>query len=196
MTDAPDDTNAPDDPDDPGATGATGENARAGWPAWAERYVEAVRDVLTVGEAARLAGVHRSTVKRLRDRDEAFVLAEHDAREAGLDRLERVFYHRATLGEPRVKTVTTEKLDAQGKVVERVTTTTEETYVSDTVGMFLLKRYRPEFRESFQLQHTGSGGGPVAVRVERKRSPQRVEALLEVASQMGWAPPAGNGSGA
>lgn len=28
-------------------------------------------------------------------------------------------------------------------------------------AMFILKRYRPEFRESFRVENTGPGGGPM-----------------------------------
>ena len=33
--------------------------------------------------------------------------------------------------------------------------------------MFLLKRYRPEFRESFRVESSGPGGGPIQHEVTR-----------------------------
>lgn len=38
---------------------------------------------------------------------------------------------------------------------------TEELHTSDTLAMFYLKRFRPEFRESFVVEQTGPGGGPL-----------------------------------
>jgi hypothetical protein len=58
------------------------------------------------------------------------------------------------------------KYDKHGNV--REVTKTEEAHVSDTLGMFLLKRYRPEFRESFAVENRGSDADPTAVEVARR----------------------------
>jgi hypothetical protein len=72
------------------------------------------------------------------------------------DGLEEVLFIRATEGQARTKTVT--KTFADGTVE---TTVTEEQHISDVVAMFLLKRWRPEYRESYRVEGSAPGGGPL-----------------------------------
>ena len=83
-------------------------------------------------------------------RNEAFAVAVYEAREEALDTLEHVVYLRATTGTPMRKTVTETTSDGKTK-----TTVTEEQHVSDTLAMLYLKRWRPEYRESYGIELTG-----------------------------------------
>lgn len=120
------------------------------WPPWARPYLAALRRVPSISRAADEAGIDRRTVYRLAQRSESFAVAQHDAREAALDTLEGLIFARATTGTPERKVVT--KTLADGSV-ER--TETEERHVSDTLAMFYLKRWRPEYRENYTVTHAG-----------------------------------------
>lgn len=168
-----------------------------GWKPWVARYLEGIDNFINVMDACRSAGVNKSTVARLRNRDEAFKRAEDDARDSGLDRIVRSLYGLSTVGDEVVKTTVVEKLDADGKVKERITTTVNEKHKDTQAAFFLLKRWRPEYREAYQVRHTGGDGGAVQVQVERQRSEKRVEELLTIGAQLhGWSPPEdSNGNG-
>jgi hypothetical protein len=127
------------------------------WPIWAGPYLEALSKVPSLTRAADAAGVDRSTAWRLTQRDEAFAVAVHAAREQALDRLEEVIYAQATTGMAHRKTVT--KTDKEGNVLE--VTETEEIVRNPTLAMFYLKRWRPEYREAYRIEQTGAGGGPI-----------------------------------
>lgn len=127
---------------------------------WYEKFLERLRAVPNVRAACEAAGVGRSTAYDARQRDETFALEWADAVEQGLDALEQIAHARGTTGQKIRKTVT--KTFADGKVE---VTETEEMHISDTLLMFFLKRYRPEFRESFRIEHGGAGGGPIQHRV-------------------------------
>jgi hypothetical protein len=121
------------------------------WPPWATAVLQRVAQSPNLSRAAEAGGVDRSTVYRLRDRDEAFAVALHDAREKALDLLEESIYAQAMVGLPHRKTVT--RTDKDGTIVE--ITETEELVRSPTLAMFFLKRWRPEYRESFRFEQTG-----------------------------------------
>jgi hypothetical protein len=123
-----------------------------GWPVWAEAVLRRLAQSPNLSRAAEAGCVDRSTVYRLRDRDEAFALALHDAREQGLDLLEESIFAQATAGLPHRKTV--RKLDKDGNVLE--VTETEELVRSPTLAMFFLKRWRPEYRESFRVEQANT----------------------------------------
>lgn len=131
-------------------TWTTGKGARE----WKAKFVEALSQIPNVRYAADAAGVSRQRAYRERHRDEAFALAWADAHEQGLDLIERIAHTRATAGQTITKTMTRRMADGSTEV-----TTTEERHLSDSLLMFLLKRYRPEFRETFKV--TGADGGPV-----------------------------------
>lgn len=119
---------------------------------WHQTFVEALRTVPIVKYACREAGIGRTTAYEARRRDENFAVAWADAIEEGLDSMERIAHARATAGQVMTKTVT--KTSPDGTVE---TTITEERHVSDSLLMFMLKRHRPEFRESFR----GEVGWPI-----------------------------------
>ena len=144
----------------PDSTAATRQDATVEkeWPTWARPVLEVVRRNVSVAAAAETVGVHRATVYRLRGRDAAFSEALDDAREAALDRLEERLYLAATEGIPNRTTTTKRYPDG---TVE--TTVKESVSFYPTAAMFLLKRWRPEYRESYRVEATGSDGGPIEV---------------------------------
>lgn len=136
-------------------TDATPENPN--WPQWAPHYLRVYAKTCSATRAAEGAGISRVTAWRLIQRDETFALAVHDAREQALDLLEEVAYAAGTHGLPKV----TEKHFPDG-TVER----TETVELNHILLMFVLKRYRPEFRESYRIEQTGPGGGPIKVEID------------------------------
>jgi hypothetical protein len=128
---------------------------------WYETFLEALRVVPVVKYACQEAGIPRSTAYEARQRDEDFALAWTDAIEDGIDGLEEVAHQRARAGQPMKKTVT--KTYPDGSVE---TTVTDELHINDSLLMFVLKRHRPEYRESFRVERTGPERG--SIRDERK----------------------------
>ena len=59
-------------------------------------------------------------------------------------------------------------------------------YISTAAAIAFLKANHPAYREQWRIEHTGPDGGPVTIAVERDRTPERLEALLEIAAEMGW----------
>lgn len=130
------------------------------WPhPWMGPCLAAMQNIPSISRAALTVQVDRSTVHRAMQRYEEFAVAMSMARDVALDNLEATLYLRATAGQAIVKTV--RKLNGQGEVVEE--TTTEERHLSDTLGMFYLKRWRPEYRESFRVEQSGPNGGPIQI---------------------------------
>jgi len=119
------------------ATNATpqraGARARKGRRDWAKDFLQGFAETGTVTGACDQAGIERSTAYRARQRDESFAVAWSDAEDELTDRLASKAVEMALGG---------------------------DSYVL----MFLLKSRRPEvYSERHRLEHTGSGGGPVAV---------------------------------
>ncbi len=112
----------------------------------------------SIRRAAEAVGISRVTVHRLQKKDEQFALALHDAREDALDTLEEVMLMRARTGQPITKTVTRTFPDGS-----KEETVTKDSHLSDTLGMFYLKRWRPEYRDSYRTEVTGPGGGPLQI---------------------------------
>jgi hypothetical protein len=108
----------------------------------------------TVTEAARAAGVCRTTWYNWREADPDFDEAAIAAEAAVADYLERIALHRATRAEN----------------------------ASDTLLIFLLKGMRPaKFRDRHQIEHTGANGGPIQhedVTAARDRVRHRLAHLL------------------
>ena len=150
------------------------------WPPWARTYLDSIAAIPNESRAAEQAGVRRNTVWRLKQRDEAFALAAAEARDSALDLLEQQIYARATAGTPERKTVTKTLPDGSVEV-----TVTETLHVSDTLAMFYLKRWRPEYREATKVELGGSTGAPIKIKVDRERSPERLEELLTSAADAG-----------
>lgn len=126
------------------------------WPPWAAAFLDRLAQFPNMTRAAEAVGVNRSTVYRLRDRDEVFASALDDAREKALDLLEESIFVQATSGLPNRKIV--RKMDASGNLLE--ITETEEILRNPTLAMFFLKRWRPEYRESYRIDRTLPNGLP------------------------------------
>lgn len=152
-------------PDPPPAKRSTRSTRKKREP-WKPKFIAALRTVPNVRAACEAADIDRSLAYQQRQRDEAFALAWHDALEEGLDAMERIAHVRATAGQRMTKTKTVTRKLASGDV-EETTTTEHENHISDILLMFLLKRYRPEFRESFRVENTGPDGGPMQHEVTR-----------------------------
>lgn len=136
------------------------------WPVWAPAVIESLRVTPTIRTAAQRAGIDRRTIQRFMQRNEAFALAVHDAREDALDSIEDAIVLRARSGQPVEQTVTVHDqagrpvLDAAGNPVVKRTTSS---HISDNLAMFFLKRWRPEYRDSYRVETTGAGGGPIQI---------------------------------
>jgi hypothetical protein len=141
-----------------GTTEKDGEtDPRDSWPDWAQPFLDSFsRGAPNVSRAAKAVGIHRRTVYKLRDRDETFALAFHDAREEALDLLEETIYALGTTGLKTTRTTT--RTDAEGNVE---TTIVEEVIRNPTLAMFFLKRWRPEYRETTRIEQSGPGGQPI-----------------------------------
>lgn len=134
------------------------------WPVWAAAVLEALTRSPNASYAARAAGIDRSTLTRLIQRDERFAVAVHEAREQALDSLEDSILVRARSGQPTKRTVT--KKNAKGEVEE--VTEYDDVHLSDTLAMFFLKRWRPEYREAYRIEQSGPNGGPIQMDVEAR----------------------------
>lgn len=152
---------------------------KADWPVWAEAVLTRMRQSPNLSRAAEAAQVDRRTVQRLAGRDADFDRALHEAREVALDLLEEAIFAQATSGLPATKTTTTTKRDAEGKLVEETVSEVEELHRNPTLAMFFLKRWRPEYRESFRIEQTGVGGGPIEVNVTAETAKANFYAALD-----------------
>lgn len=168
-------TPLPAPPERRGETAEKGED----WPVWANALLDRVRRSFSVSRAAEDVGVGRATVYRLRQRDEAFALALSDAREESLDLIEEMLHKAGTTGLPVVvETTKTLKDGTQETTVKR------GFEFHPTAAMFMLKRWRPEYRESFHVEQTGAGGGPIKVEVERTPTRERMLELAAIAREL------------
>lgn len=138
-------------------------------------FLVAMGQVPSIARCAERVGVDRSTVHRAMQRHEEFAVAVHEAREGALDTLEHVIYLRATAGTPTRKTVT--ETTSEGKTK---TTVTEEQHVSDTLAMFYLRRWRPEYRDNYSIELTEKKAEPgrLAPQAEEKPLTREQAALL------------------
>lgn len=134
--------------------------ARPSRPPWKPKFIAALKSIPNVRHACEAASISRSQAYRERQADERFAVAWADAVDEGLDSMERVAHLRATVGQDVTKTVIkTHIIDGQAVTIE--TTETKERHVSDNLLMFMLKKARPEYRESFRVESTGPDGGPI-----------------------------------
>lgn len=131
-------------------------------------FLEKLQRTGNVSAAAAEVKVHRSHVYDLRANDEAFRRAWEDAETAWLDACANEEARRAVVGDTRLRRVVREKLDAQGKVLER--TVEEETVnvKSDRLLAHMLDRRHPEYRSAAARRElTGEKGAPIKIeRVE------------------------------
>lgn len=156
------------------------------WPVWARPVLDVIAQVPSISEAARRVEVDRRTVQRLAERDPRYAAAIRDARNVALDVLERVIYARASVGQPVKRTVTKTIVDQDG-TVRTETTVTEENHISDSLAMFYMKRWRPEYRDQVKVQHGGDPDAPAIQHehdVFRVPSQERMRQLVEIARDL------------
>lgn len=114
-------------------------------------FLKSLEETHIVTDAARAAGVHRSTVYDWYEKDPEFAKLWDETVERSTELLEREAYRRAAVG-------VEEPVFYQGKQVGKVKR------FSDTLLMFLIKARKPDmYRE--RVEHTGAGGGPVEHRM-------------------------------
>lgn len=175
----------PDNPGDqptPPAAAADPAITRREWPEpWQSPYLAMLAQIPNVSAACRVAGVSRETAYQHRRSNPLFREAWDEARDIGLDQLERIAHRRATVGELRTVTRVTTKTDDVGNVIER--TTVEETVnqVDNALLMRLLAGYRPQvWAAEVRHRHTGEEGGPIEVEVMRWPTTERAAELLRL----------------
>jgi hypothetical protein len=133
--------------------------ARAGWPWWAPLVLDRMASgAFSLTAAAKAVGVHRATVHRLRNRDPEFAEALDLARDASLDLIEAKLVEASTKGIPNK--VTTTKTYPDGTVE---VTVKEGSDFYPVAGFFMLKRWRPEYRESYRAEMSGPEAGPIQI---------------------------------
>jgi hypothetical protein len=113
---------------------------------------------LSLAGAAKEVGVHRATVYRLASRDAEFAAELGEARESALDLIEARLVEAATKGIPE-ETVTV-RVYPDG--TKETVTKRGSTFVP-SAGFFMLKRWRPEYRDSYRAEISGPGAGPVRI---------------------------------
>jgi hypothetical protein len=116
---------------------------------WHSTFLDALSSSGNVTAAARRAGVDRGTAYRSRAAAAEFRAAWDEALEVALDALEAEARRRALEGWE-------EPVFYQGKVCGHIRK------YSDALIMFLLKAYRPEFRDNYRVEHSGD----TTIRVE------------------------------
>lgn len=156
-----------------------------GWPPWAPGFIESMRQIPSLARSAKVVGINRRTVFRWMKREESFARAVAEAREEALDSLEEIALLRGRTGQPTKKTVTRsyKMRDGKGDLVDVTeTTVTDEAHISDNLLMFYLKRWRPAYRDTFDVKH--SGDARVRVEVYRMPDQERLHALARLAREL------------
>lgn len=178
----------------PGTPDAVDEEVRAAaltkrpWPQpWMRAFLVAMTTMPNVAAACRVAGISRNRPYEWAKQDPEFRAAWDEAREIGVDLLERIAHQRATVGEERRTVRRREKRDASGKVIEVEEIVEEFVHVSDGILQTLLKAYRPEkFRERVDHRHSGTGedGAIVVDEIERRPTRERILGLIKLANEL------------
>lgn len=118
-------------------------------------FLESLREYPNASEAARVAGVARTTPYELKKKDPDFAAAWIDAIGTGVDKLEAEAFKRATTG-----WVASEEFFVDGSTKKRVTK------VSDSLVPLLLKAHRPElYSRPEKIEHSGAveGGASIVI---------------------------------
>ena len=118
---------------------------------WHAAFLTALESSGNVTVAARLAGVSRTAAYKARRGEAEFAASWDEALEVALDGMEAEARRRAVEGWE-------EPVFYQGKVCGHIRK------YSDALIMFLLKAYRPEFRDNYRVEHSGTAD--TVVRVE------------------------------
>jgi hypothetical protein len=121
---------------------------------WRATFLAALEASGNVSAAARRAATHRCTAYRHRQADPEFRAAWDEALEVAMDDMEAEARRRAVDGWD-------EPVFYEGKVCGHIRK------YSDTLIMFLMKAYRPAFRDNVAVQHDGE----LTIRVEYADDP-------------------------
>ncbi len=141
-------------------------------PRWRAAFLEGLRTLGCVSAACRLAEVGRQTVYDHRTADEGFAKAWDEALDESADLLVLEARRRAHDGvdEPVIwqGQLTGVWVGPDGTVVTETTPNARRVPLtvrkySDALLMFLIKARRPEYRDSFRVQHAGDAAQPVKV---------------------------------
>jgi len=128
-----------------------------------------------VSAAARQTGISRQYANRERQKHEHFASMWAEAEEQAADLLRQTARVRATVGD--AVEIVQEKFDADGKLVARIVTR-KKVYDNALLARQLIA-YCPEFREQRDIRLGGiSDGQPVKVEVDLRRTPERLEELV------------------
>jgi hypothetical protein len=117
---------------------------------WRATFLSALEASGNVSASARRAGMHRGTAYRYRQADPEFRAAWDEALEVAADALEAEVRRRAVDGWD-------EPVFYDGKVCGYIRR------YDDRLLMFLMKAYRPEFRDHAPVRSTGDQPEPVRV---------------------------------
>lgn len=105
-------------------------------------FLAALREGATHSAAAERAGVSQQTLRRWRQADEEFALQVADAIDAGTDRMIDEARRRAVDGH-------------EEPIYHRGVAVGSAQRYSDNLLMFLIKARRPEYRDSYRVEHSG-----------------------------------------
>lgn len=148
------------------------------WPRpWMGKFLDALAVQPVVATAARAAAINRQYAYEAADIWPEFKAGWIEAQAVGVELLESNTVRWATVGMD-IKEITI-KTDKDGNVIEKTERTGK--HMSPTLAIFVLKRFKPEYRDTHVHQHTGPGGGPVQVEVDRMPTHQRMLELAELA---------------
>jgi hypothetical protein len=152
------------------------------WPTrWQGPFLEQLAQIPSISAAARYAGISREHASRVRRSDPVFAAACAEALLISRDLADRMVYMLGVVGEERVVTRETVKVDAAGKVLERQTVTERQNVRSPNLLIAWLKAHYPErYSENVELRHTGADGGPVKVETWREGDRQTLEGLVQL----------------
>jgi hypothetical protein len=142
-----------------------------------KRFLEHFARIGIITRAAEEVGLNRNTIRYWQEHDDQFALAFQLADVQATEVLEAEARRRAVEGVERLK------FDRGQPITDPETGEPyREREYSDTLLIFLLKARAPEkYRERQQIEHVGSGGGPIEVDIaERDR---RLAALAELARE-------------
>lgn len=157
------------------------------WPRpWMGVFLDTLARVPFVTAAAEAARINRQHTYDMRGQHPEFAEAWDQAKERGIELTERIAHRWGTTGLRREETREKEIFDKDGKLVSKEVITTSGLDVNPMLCALVLKRFRPEYRESVRLSHEGPDGGPIQHEHRVKVAAERFEAeVLRLAERAG-----------
>lgn len=137
-----------------------------------EKFLKILRKTANVSFSAKVIGVSRQAVYKMREQDKEFAEAWDDAIQEATDKLLKAAWNRATKGVEK-------PVYFQGVICGTVRE------YSDSLLTFLLKAYRPEqFSEKLRQEITGKDGAAIQLQnLSAEQLADRLTAILERARQ-------------